>query len=167
MAFTSQSYQDALTIEAIRQQLVKVVGLDSDYVRLVATPDYQVTQEERMLCLLPFGRRPDPNAGAGRRARPSSRTLRVYMHFRDSTDFAGDDRLLIQEVFDFEDSVIDALDDFWPLDDDDNPLTIEPLHILPSPSGEITRQAINDIGMCRCWVDFEWRSIQRNQTPQP
>ncbi len=167
MAVTTQAYQESLIIEAIRQQLVNVLELDEAYIRIVASPDYQVTQEQRMVCLLPFGRRPDPNAGAGRRARPSSRTVRVFMHFRDSVDFAGDDRLLIQEVFDFEDQVIDALDDFWPKDEDDNPLTIEPLHILPSAAGEINRAPINDIGLSRCWIDFEYRSLLFNSNPQP
>lgn len=167
MALTTQSYPEAEILEAIRQQVVDVVGLNDAYVRVVANPDYQVTQEERLIAILPFGRRPEPNAGAGRRARPSSRTIRVFMHFRENTDFAGDDRVLISEAFDFEDRVIDALDDFWPVNADEEPLTIEPLHIIPSAAGELNRQAINDVGLCRCWVDFEYRSLLLNNTPQP
>lgn len=167
MAFTTQSYPESQVLEAVRQQLVSVLGLDDSYVRIVATENYAVTEEERMVCIRPMGRRPEPNAGAGRRARPSSRTLRVYMHFRDNTDFAGDDRLLVQQAFDFEDQVINALDDFWPINEEEEPLTIEPLHIMDSGGGAISREPINDIGLCRCWLDFEYRTVQYNSTPQP
>jgi len=155
-------------LAAVRDQLIKVTEVAPAYVRIVANDDYKVTYETKLLCIRPLGRRPFVNAGAGRRARPSYRTLRVWIETRSRVDHAGNDLVALTKHFDFEDEVINALDDFYPpVSTADAPLTIEPLHFLDSGAGAPTREAVNEVGVVKSFLDFEYTVVVYNDTPQP
>lgn len=167
MPVDSQAHASRTILLALQSRLVSVLGLDQQYVRIAASDAYKVSYEQTMVVIRPMSPQPYTDAGAGRRARPVSRVLRIYIHHRSSLDFVGDDSIAVPALCDIEDQVYDAMDDYWLLDDSQTvPLTIEPLHPLPS-SGEPTRQPDNDIGETLSRLDFEVRYLLVNNTPAP
>lgn len=150
---------------AVRDQLASVTGLDAAYVRIVANDDYEVVVENRYLVVRCYGPEPYTDAGVGRRARPCHRLVRVYIYTRSNVDQAGGDDFALADDnahFDFEESVLNALDEWVPLSDFDTdgdgnrePLTIEPLHPVSDGGGKPVRKAEDDIGMLRSHLDFQ------------
>lgn len=168
MATTNQAYAASVILEAFRTRLVNVLELDSHFVRLVANDAYEVSHEETLIAIRPLGPKPLTDAGGGRRARPVTRSVRVYVHKRSSSDFAGDDRLIVTALCDLEDRVFDALDDYWLRDDSrTNYLTIEPIHLTDASGGPPVRQATNDVGEVFSRLDFELVYLLANNTPEP
>jgi hypothetical protein len=168
MPATTQAYDFADILEALRLRLVSVLGLDDHYVRSVASDQYKYTTEETLVALRPLGVRPDVNAGGGRRARPCYRTVRCYISKRSSLDFVGSDSVVLETLFDTENQILDALDDFWPMDTSGTvALTIEPVHPTDSSNGPPVRKPDEDTGEVYSMLSFEVRYLQINNTPSP
>lgn len=173
MALDSQADTFASIVLAIQTQLVAVTELDSAFVRIVASDRYtstQTTLDDHWLFVRPYGPKVDTDAGVGRRARRAWRRVRVWVLTRNSSDQAGEDTEALTAAtahFNLEDTVVDALDEFIPLDEDDNPLTLEPLHFLDSSDGAPERQVEGDVGVLVSFVDFECVYVLPNNTPQP
>jgi hypothetical protein len=167
MATTAQAYPAGDILEAIRLRLVTAIGLDTQFVRLVAHDNYQISFEETLIAIRPLGPRPRPYAGYGRHLRPIDRSIRVYIHKRSSLDFAGDDRLLMASLCAIEDTVYNFLDDWTITDSRSVSLSPEVLHPIDASNGPPTRQPVNDIGECFSRLDFEFMYIQVNETPAP
>ncbi len=173
MAYTSQSASLPEILTSIVTQLATVTGIDRAYCHLVASDNYEINcSEPKFLFVRPFGLRPRTDAGAGRRARPVYRTIRVYIHTRSELDFYTSDETALTAIGaheDFELQTVDALDEYWPSDEDDAEilLTIEPLHPLDSSSGPPARKADNDTGILTSYFDYEICYLNKVQTPQP
>lgn len=168
MALTAQacSFEDIL--EAIRLHLVEVTELNDNFVRSVAADNYEVMLDEYSIGLRPLNSTPFTNSGAGRRARPERRPVRVYLHVRSSLDQVGSDKIALGKLIQFENTVNDALDEFMPLnDDEDAALCIEPLHPIESPSNPPTRKTEDDIGFVTMMLCYEVVYVRPNNTPAP
>ena len=140
MAFDPQSSKWADIVKAIAAQIISTTGLDPSCVRIVASEKYDLyipAVGSRAVTIRYFGPEPDTDAGVGRRARRLKRLVRIQMWTRDSLDLAGEDvTALFQDGghSDFEEEILNALDEFWPMSTDQTPvpLTVEPLHPLNS-----------------------------------
>jgi hypothetical protein len=167
MPLTNQAANFADILESIRDRLVSVTGISDDFVRSVGSDDYKYSFEETMIALRPLGPLPFTNAGGGRRARPETRIVRIYINKRSSLDPVGSDSVALGELFELENTVNDALDDWFPVDADDNVLTIEPLHPTDSTNGPPIRQSQNDVGEIYSLLAYEVVYLRPNNTPQP
>ncbi len=169
MATTSQSATLPDILTAIVNQLKTVTGIDSAYCHLVASSNYTINcMEPQFLYIQVLGLNPSTNAGAGRRARPVSRTIRVYVYTRTELDFYTNDTIALTGLGNHEDlelKVIDSVDEFWPRDSDSNNLTIEPLH--PTESQEALREPENDLCLIRSDLTYEIVYLNKVNTPQP
>lgn len=170
MAYTSQSASWSDIAAAVVEQLVTVTAIDPNLVRLVASDRYELAPiDAKYLVCRYYGPSPFIDAGAGRRARPIQRRIRVYCYTRSQLDQFADDVIALTAVDGHEAlelQVMDALDEFWPSDDDGN-LTLEPLHPLDSSGGPPERRPEDDIGFIRSHLDYEVRYLAKVQTPQP
>ena len=172
MSFDPQSARYSDILLAVKNRVVEVFDVDPSLVRIVANDRYRVHQVDSgslQIYLRSYGPEPDVDHGGGRRSRPKKRLLRVYLYYRNSLDQAGEDETALTAedgLFDKEDLLLDALDDYWP-QSDDVPLTIEPLHPLNSAEGPPLREEEDDIGVTRIHLDFEIRYVGRNQNPAP
>lgn len=157
---------------AIRNQLSSATGVDESAVRIVSSDDYEIHFiEQKFIYVRVYAPVPDTNAGVGRRARPHYRLVRVYIYTRSNLDQVGRDDIALAEGsghFDFEEQVIDALDEYWPLNDlGTEPLTIEPLHPVSDGGGKPVRKPENDIGLIRSHSDYQVRYVPPVATVAP
>lgn len=168
-ATDSQSARFSDTLLAIRTRLTTVLDLDASRVRIVATDKYRIAcAEPQFLYLRYYGLKPDTDAGVGRRARRATRLLRVYVYSRSNVDEYGSDVTVLtgsEAHGDFEDAVFDALDNFRPLSDEDEPLTIEPLHPVDDQSGPPEREPEDDVGLIRSSLLFEINYLPPKNDP--
>lgn len=168
MPVTAQAYSSSEIMESLRLRLETVLEIDESFCRLVMSDDYEYTDEETLIAIRPLGPVPFTDAGGGRRARPVTRSVRVYIHKRNSSDFVGDDRLAMAILLDFEDSVFNALDDHFLRDADNTTnITLEPLHPTDASAGPPVRQPTNDVGRLFSRLDFEVKYMLVNNTPAP
>lgn len=162
-----QAFPASEILEVIRLRVVEATELDDHYVRLTANDQYSVTNEETLIAIRPLGPTPVTDAGGGRYSRPVSRTIRIYIHKRSSLDYTGDDRILVPALCDLEDTLLNYLDDWWPVNSDDEILTIEPLHPTDSSAGPPLRQQMNDVGETFSRLDFEIRYLLNSDRAVP
>lgn len=171
MATTAQSALLPTILTSVVTQLRTVTAINAAYVHIVATDDYKITcGEPRFLYIRYYGLDPYTDAGAGRRARPTTRRLRVYIYTRNNVDQFETDTIALLAAGNHESlelQVVDAMDNFWPRDTDGNIVTIEPLHPLDSSSGPPLRKAEDDIGIIRSHLDYEIKFLSQVNTPQP
>lgn len=167
MATNPQSHPISETLEVIRQRVMTATELDDHFVRLVMNDDYTYSNEEWLVAIRPLGVTPMTDAGGGRYSRPVNRIIRIYIHKRSSLDYVGDDRQAVALICDMEDRILNHLDDWFPVNDEDEVLTIEPLHPADSSSGPPTRQSMNDIGETFSRIDFEIRYLLNNDYEVP
>jgi hypothetical protein len=173
VAYTSQSASWSTVATQIVAQLVVVTEIDPAHVHLVASDAYDLTDlESRFVYVRYYGLQPVTDAGAGRRARPCSRRVRVYVYTRNQLDSYSDDTVALtaddgHETLELR--VLDALDEFVPVDPDDEDvsLVLEPLHPVDSSSGPPERKPEDDNGLVRSHLDFTVTYLPRMQTPQP
>ena len=97
--------------------------------------------------------------------------MRTYIYTRNSLDRAGADEVALtadDAHFDFEESVMDALDNYFPLNEDgDGALTIEPIHPISDGGGKPVRAPEADIGFLRSHLDWQVRYIPKRQDTVP
>ena len=168
MSVNPQAHHFSDIMESIRLRLVSGLGLDDMYVRSVASDQYKYDFEADMVALRPLGPNPFTDAGGGRYSRPLSRMIRCYVSKRSSLDFVGDDRIVLADLLDYEDSIYDLLDDWTPLDVTGLiPLTIEPLHPIDSSGGPPLREADNSVGEVYSVLSFETVYVQPNSRTLP
>lgn len=167
MPTTVQAYPSSTIIEALRVRIRTVTGVDDQYVRIVFSDQYEYSKEETLIAIRPLGPLPYTDAGAGRRARPTTRMVRIYLHKRSSLDFVGDDRIVASTLLDLEDEVFNALDDHILVDALGTPLIIEPIHPTDSSGGPPVRKPVEDIGDVFSRLDFEIKYLLVNETPIP
>ncbi len=172
MAFDSQAHRFADIVTSIKTKVVTVMGLDPSQFRIVANDRYDLyspTVGDFVVLLRCYGPEPDTDAGVGRRARLKKRLLRFYLYYRNSLDQAGDDTTALTAtngVFDLEDLLVDALDDWFP-DSNGTILTVEPLHPINSAEGPPTRKEDDDQGWVSSHIDMECKYVSLNRTPAP
>jgi len=172
MAYTSQSALLSDIILSVLDQLNAVTDINTAYIIPVASDEYETScVEAKFIYVRFYGLTPFTDAGAGRRARPVTRRLRIFVYTRSNLDQYTHDNIALLEAADnhevLELQTIDALDEFYPKDSDDNLLTIEPLHPLDSSSGPPLRKPENDLGLLRSHFDYEIKMLNRVQTPSP
>jgi hypothetical protein len=167
VAINPQAADFADILENMRLRLVDELGLDDHYVRSVASDSYKYTNEETLIALRPLGVQPFTDAGGGRYSRPTKRTVRVYVSKRSSLDFVGDDRIVLPDLFDIENQILDAYDDWFVTDESDTVLTIEPLHPTDSSNGPPLRKAQEDLGEVYSVLAFEVDYLQINPRDVP
>ncbi len=162
---------------AIRNQLSASLGLDIAYIHSVANANYKVTEVEPMFAYVQYMGVAKPrdagldftNAGAGRLWTPVARRVRVYLYTRSGGDVYGTDDLALfgadpTQTYDTppvypghfvaEEVVYNSLLNWLPLNADDEPLTIGPLH--PLDASEYPQRAAEDEeGLLRSCLDFE------------
>lgn len=168
----------AAILNAVLTRVSESLNIPAAYVQPVATDEYKVTIAEPLFAYLRvFGvaEPRDPamsfeNAGAGRLFRPIARRIRVYVWTRSGEDVVGEDSIALmgqdpdQTVdtppempgqFAAEELVFNALDDFLPVSDAGEPLSIGPLHPLPTEGTPPLRKAENGEGLVWSAIDFE------------
>lgn len=166
MPVTEQAYPSSQIFESLRLRLRSKLELDDSFVRLVASDQYSYSGEPLLIAIRPLHPQPYPEAGGGRRIRPTKRMVRVYISTRSSLDFVGDDRLATTALLDLEDKVYDALDDYWLRDESDTVnLTIEPIHPIDTFGGPPTRKPNEDTGEIFSRLDFQLSYLLVNLTP--
>lgn len=161
-----QSSPFAPVAAAVRNQIAWSLGINPQYVRVVASDSYTVTETEDLFVYVRvYNPEPATDAGAGRLGRPVKRRFRCYVYTRTGSDsYGGDEFALMGQPSDdpvptpaqflAEELVLNALDDFWPEDGDGNGVTIEPIHPLPQ-GGPPERKPEGDAGLVRSSMDFE------------
>lgn len=168
----SQSARWSSIIMAVRQQLIDVIGLSNTLIRIVASTEYNISYPDSQFIVIAYsGLQPDTDIGIGRSARPAYRNIKVFIYSWSQTDMTDDDLHALTDDGahgDFEESVLNALDQFTPLSGD-SPLTIEPLHIIDSSSeGVPHRDPENDKdGVIRTELSFQIRYIPPNNYTVP
>lgn len=156
---------------AIRARVATSLSVAIDFIRLVASDKYKVTETEPLFVYIQvFGPQPFTDGGAGRLGRRIYRRVRCYIYTRSGEDTYGGDEIALtgndpsQTVstppvypgqFIAEEMVYNSLDDWFPLDSDDSKLTVEPLHPVDSAGGPPERAPENDDGLIRSHLDFE------------
>ncbi len=162
---------------AIRNHLSASLGLDIAYIHSVANANYKITETEPMFMYIQYfgvGQPRDKsldftNAGAGRLWTPVARRVRVYVYTRSGGDVYGTDDLALfgadvtqtyatpptyPGAFVAEEVAYNSLLNFLPVNADDEPLTIGPLHPLDA-SEFPQRPPENEEGLLRSCLDFE------------
>ncbi len=161
-------------------RLAVMLGVETAFIRPVANAHYTVTEAEDLFCYLQFftpGKPRDPgldftDAGAGRLATPVGRRLRVYLYTRSGVDSYGGDEVALLGTdpsaifstpiippdhlghFLAEERVYNALENWMPLDQDNEPLALTPFHPLDA-SEEPERPMENEAGLLRSCLDYE------------
>ncbi|MDE2105775.1 MAG: hypothetical protein KGL39_51600 [Patescibacteria group bacterium] len=140
------SLKDILLL--IQTQVVAITGLDISRVIITAKSPDQVLHAGATedILLRVMGERPDTNQidGAGRIVNNRLRTVQVVVRTKVALDPTGQDQVHLTDPtlghFVLEDSVVDALEEFFPLDINGNLLTAVPVRIgpwgLPTPDRE-------------------------------
>lgn len=171
MAADAQSARFSEILTAIAKQLATVTNLHPSHIKIAASDKYTLPNlDDTWLVVRPYGLEPDTDAGVGRRARRSTRRVRVYIHTRCNLDSYGDDTIALTDTdrhFDLEETVADALDEFWPTNSDDEPLSIEPCHPLDSSSGPPERKPEDEVGVVQSHADFQVVYVPPKSNPQP
>jgi hypothetical protein len=169
VATNPQAYHFSDILEKIRLRIVAATGLDDDYVRSVASDDYDYSKTEAtLISIRPLGPIPSTDAGGGRYSRPFKRYIRVYISIRSSLDRVGSDKVALGLLMTLEDTIYNYCDDWFPKNDSGTaPMTIEPLHPVDASAGPPVRQAQDDIGELLSRVDFEVDYIQPNDRELP
>jgi len=164
---TNPQATDFYTIlQSIQTRLVEVTKLDPTYVRIVASDNYKYDFEVSMITIRPLGPEPSTNAGGGRQARPERRNIRVYCNIRSSLDQVGKDDVALRNLFTLENTINDALDEFYPNINGQN-LTIEPLHPVDGGNQPPIREPNDDIGEIFSLLNYEVVFVRPNSIPQP
>jgi hypothetical protein len=170
---TTQSASFADVARALRDQLVAVTGLDRGYVNFTKEEKWPTSSAEKAVFIRVFGIQPMPDAGAGRRARPLHRRVRVYMLTRNSLDYVGDEDEALwgdQGHDALELAVIDALDEFVPtklVDGVETALVLEPVHPVAAEGGPPVGDSESEVGVTRSFLDFEAVYLAPVSNPAP
>jgi hypothetical protein len=189
MAFPSQSASFADIALAIQAQIAATIQvdptnniyIDPNFVRMVVNDDFQATNiaEPLFFFLRFYGPQPDTDAGAGRLGRPYYRILRAFVFTRQNIDVSGDQTQMLTAPttgdglttaighFRREEELINALDDFWPIDTNGNLLTIEPLHSMDASDGPPVKPWIDKAGIARSYFDYQIRYVSPLNTKDP
>lgn len=163
-------------------RVAAALGLSTDFVRPVASDNYQVTEMENLFAYIrTYGPSPVnpttgehfPNDGAGRYRRVVGRRVRVYLYTRSGVDAVGGDEIALsgeddeQTVetpptmpgqFALEDVLLSALDHWMVtyVDEDNNTkgATLGPVEWIDSADGPPEREPEDDVGLVRSHLDF-------------
>lgn len=162
MAASPQTAYFSDILIAIRDRISVALDLDPSRVKLAANDRYQVNDLDQVTVYVrPYAAPLFANAGAGRRAMPTRRMVRVYYYVRNSSDLPGDDTIGITDptygLLQVEEKLLDYLVLWYPQTNTEARLnlTIEPLHPLDPSGGPPERELENDIGMLRGSLLFE------------
>jgi hypothetical protein len=168
----------AAILSAVMVRLAAGLRIDPAFVQPVATDDYKVTIDESLFAyvrVFGIGEPRDPalsfeNAGAGRLGRPVGRRIRVYLWSRVGEDIYGSDQITLMGAdptqtvatpptspgqFVYEEVAFTTLDDWLPTNANGEPLTVGPLHPLPSEGSPPLRKPTDDAGLVWSALDFE------------
>lgn len=129
---------------AIRDQIVNMAAVQANKVEIVSRDSPVKTKAEKLVFLRPrrytVGR--EEVDSAGRLVTAKIRQLDVIINSRAALDKPDSDQTWLTDTggrgyFDFEEDVIDALQDFFPVDSDGNNLTMYPIRILAGSQPDI------------------------------
>jgi hypothetical protein len=166
MATNPQAVDFYTILQAIRTRVVTVTGLNDNYVRVCGSDDYEYDYEKQMVAIRPLGPEPVTDGGGGRQSRIEHRTIRVYCNVRNSSDPVGKDDIALQTLIGLENTVYDALDEFYPSSSGSS-LTIEPLHPTQNGNSPPTRKPNDDIGEIFSMLTYEVVFVRINSIPPP
>lgn len=170
----------AAILNNVVTQVSYALKIGRQYVRPVASDDYAVTETEDLFAYIrPFSPEPgDPgsgfpqgNQGAGRLCKTVIRRIRVYIWTRSGEDVYGGDEIALlgndpnqlstdtpvtlPGLHVSEEIVLNALDDYMVVNASGDPLTVGPLHWIPSDGGPPKRKAENSEGLVWASLDFQ------------
>jgi hypothetical protein len=116
----------------------------------------------RMKARRAYGPSPFTDAGAGRRAMPFTRRVRIYLHTTTTSDQSFADSAALTKA-DYgqwrrEDQLYGSLIHFMPQRTPSGNMLIEPLHPIDSAGGPPSRKA-PDPGFVTSFMDFEAKYI--------
>lgn len=156
------------------------IGVSVDFVRPVASDEYDVTELEDLFAYVrpykpspidPTSGRPYGDYGAGRHARIVGRRFRVYVWTRSGVDTYGGDEIALggEEAtqtsltppampgqFVAEELLLNALDDYQPLNTAGTAaLTVGPVHWVDDGGGPPARKPRNEEGLVYSFLDFQ------------
>lgn len=181
MALTHGAYPFAQILVAIKARLVASFNIPTGFVKIVATDEYPVTRVDPLFLAIrcfapspidPKTGQPFGDIGSGRLGRTVARLVRVYLHTRTGVDIYGDDTVAlggstpsdtvettpaptIKHLLG-EEYILNALDDYFPMDSTNSTMTIGPIHWTPFGQGSPPqRKALDGEGLVHSSLDFQ------------
>lgn len=190
MPLPSQSSPFAAILSAVLARLADKLGINAAWVVLVANDEYPLTElEDLFLRVQVFKPRPVNPAtggvlvdqGAGRLALDVARFIRVYAYSRQNVDPSNVDNVALMGSTPtasvtsspavvghllFEERVLNALQDFAPLDEDGACLSVGPLHWTDDNEAP-ERKPEDSEGVYRSCLDFSVTYVSAIDTTDP